>query len=127
MWPSQVIPLCAGAFREVNHDFTRLIKVLAREREASASEEGLSILLLVNTGRKGGAFPIMHSQFKRAIEVAIARGNATRKLAQLHYVRATKESASYTANTNNSQHRWNRQEDLVGFRLNILTQVGPSS
>ena len=42
----QVIHLCAGAFgEEANPDFTRLIKVLMRE--ASASDEGLSISPLV--------------------------------------------------------------------------------
>eukprot|EP00956_Cyclotella_meneghiniana_P011950 scaffold16843_cov51-Cyclotella_meneghiniana.AAC.6 len=48
----QVIPLCAGAFGEVNRDFTRLNKVLARG--VSASEEGLSISIspLVITDRK---------------------------------------------------------------------------
>eukprot|EP00956_Cyclotella_meneghiniana_P000165 scaffold239_cov62-Cyclotella_meneghiniana.AAC.1 len=51
-------------------------------REASASEEGLAILPLLNTDRKGGAFLIIHSQFKRAIGVAIAWGNATHKLAR---------------------------------------------
>eukprot|EP00956_Cyclotella_meneghiniana_P007589 scaffold10223_cov61-Cyclotella_meneghiniana.AAC.2 len=108
----QVIPLCGGAFGEANCDFTRLIKVLLAQ-EASSSEEGLSILSLVNTDRKGGdVFPIMHSQFKRAIGVAIARANAnaTHKLVLLHYVRAINEPAAYTAKTNNSQHRWNTSQ-----------------
>ena len=47
----------------------------------------------------------MHSQFKQG--VVIAWGNAIHKLARLHYLSATKtkESAAYTAKTNNSQHR----------------------
>ena len=42
----------------------------------AARDHGLRISQLVNTDRKGGAFPIMLQQFRRAIGVAIVRGNA---------------------------------------------------
>jgi len=44
----------------------------------------LTISALVNTDRKGGAFPIMLQQFKRAIGVAIVRGQAKDKMAGMH-------------------------------------------
>eukprot|EP00956_Cyclotella_meneghiniana_P033359 scaffold95312_cov21-Cyclotella_meneghiniana.AAC.2 len=117
----QVIPLCAEAnsFGEVNHDFTRLIKVLARE--ASASEEGISISPLVNTDRKGGAFPIMHSQFKRAIGVAIVgvmqhirwqgQGYIT-MYAQLKNLLHTQQKQTAVSTDGTPT----RQEDLVGMQ-----------
>ncbi len=83
----QIIPIVAGWFGEIGEDFEKVIKVLARA--AASCDEGLTISLLVNTDRKGGAYPIMLQQFRRAIGVAIARGNANHKLGRLHYVRAT--------------------------------------
>ncbi|EJK46234.1 hypothetical protein THAOC_35111 [Thalassiosira oceanica] len=52
-------------FGEINIDFDRIIRQLARK--AAAGDHGLRILPLVNNDRKGGAFPIMLHQFKRAI------------------------------------------------------------
>ena len=79
-----VIPLCAGWFGEIGGDFEKVIRLLARE--ATASDDGMTISPLVNTDRKGGAYPIMLQQFRRAIGVAIVRGNAMLKLSRLHYV-----------------------------------------
>ena len=53
----QVVPLCAGRFGEVNKDFTKVLKILARE--AASGTAGLSISPLANSDRKGGAYPIM--------------------------------------------------------------------
>ena len=61
---------------------------------------------LVNNDRKGGAFPIMLHQFKRALGVAIVRGNAQHKLSRLHYVRATPEEAADACSANHSSNRW---------------------
>ena len=62
----QVIPICAGWFGEIGEDFTKIIRLLARE--AASGDDGLTISPLVNTDRKGGgAFPIMLQQFRRAI------------------------------------------------------------
>jgi len=44
-------------------------------QEAASSDHGATISPLVNTDRKGGAFPIMLQQFRRAIGVAIVWGN----------------------------------------------------
>ena len=71
------LPLCAGGFGEIGEDFDKVITRLARE--AAAGDHGLRISPLVNTDRKGGAFPIMLQQFRRAIGVAIVRGNARHK------------------------------------------------
>ena len=60
---------------------------------------------LVNTNRKGGVYPVMLQQFKRAIGVAIIRRNAMLKLSRLHYVRATPEEAAATCNTHHSNNR----------------------
>ena len=90
---------------ETNKDFDKIIQRLARE--AASSDDGIKISPLINTDRKGGAYPIMLQQFKRAIGVAIIRGNAKHKLARLHYVRATAAEAAYTCRTNHSDKKWN--------------------
>ena len=100
----QVIPLCSGWFGEIGEDFGKVIKQLARE--AAAGDGGMTVSLLVNTDRKGGAYSIMLQQFRRAIGVAIARGNAEHKLTRLHYVRATAEEARATCNSHHSRNRW---------------------
>ena len=51
-----MIPLCAGAFGEVNEDFEKVIKGLAKE--ATAGIDGLKILPLINMDRKRGPFRI---------------------------------------------------------------------
>ena len=66
----------------------------------------MTISPLINTDRKGGAFPIMLQQFKRAIGVAIVRGNAKHKLGRLHYVRATPEEAAAVCRAHHSDNRW---------------------
>ena len=112
----QVIPLVAGGFGEIGEDFDKVITRLARE--AAAGDHGLRISPLVNTDRKGGAFPIMLQQFRRAIGVAIVRGNARHKLGRLHYVRTTPEEAAATCRANHSNNRWmettpTRTDELV--------------
>ena len=62
----------------------------------------MTILPLVNTDRKGGAFPIMLQKYRRAIGVAIVRGNANHKLGGLHFMRGTKDEAANTCRTNHS-------------------------
>ncbi len=69
-----VVPICAGWFGEVNKDYKTLISMLARE--AAAGDNGMQNSPLVNSDRKGGAYQIMLQQFRRAIGVAIVRGNA---------------------------------------------------
>jgi len=61
---------------------------------------------LVNTERKGGAYVIMLQQFRWAIGVTIARGNAEHKMARLHYVRTTAEEAKTTCNSHHSDNKW---------------------
>ena len=104
----QVIPICAGWFGEINEDFDRVLKRIARA--AAAGDHGLRISPLVNNDRKGGAFPIMLQQFRRAVGVAIVRGNAQHKLSRLHYVRATPEEAAATCRANHSDNRWHPQQ-----------------
>ena len=99
----QVIPLCAGGFGEVNKDFEKVLKILARE--AASGTTGLSVSPLANSDRKGGAYLIMLHQFRRAIGVAIACGNARHKLGRLHYVRSTAEEAAHTCGRSHSAHR----------------------
>ena len=100
----QVIPLVVGPFGEVNKDFEKVLKTLARL--AAAGEDGMSISPLRNTDRKGGAFIIMLQQFRRALGVMVVRGMANHKLSRLHYVRATAEEAKFTAEANHSNNRW---------------------
>ena len=89
---------------EVNKDFEKVLKTLARL--AAAGEDGMSISPLRNTDRKGGAFIIMLQQFRRALGVMVVRGMANHKLSRLHYVRATAEEAKFTAEANHSNNRW---------------------
>ena len=103
-----MIPLCAGWFGEINEDFEKVIVALARE--AAAGEDGMAVSPLVNINRKGGAFSIMLQQFKRAIGVAVVRGNANHKLGRMHYVRGTAEEAAYTCRTNHSDYRYKPSE-----------------
>ena len=86
-----IIPLCFGAFGEVNEDLDKVIQCLARE--AASSDEGLTISPLVNTDRKGGAYRIMLQQFRRAIAVTAANGHSQHILQRLHYVRGTEQEA----------------------------------
>ena len=81
-----------------------MIKTLARE--AASGDHGMTTSPLVKTDRKGGAFPVMLKKFRRAIGVAIIRGNANLKLAHLHYVRATTEEAAATYGANHSNNKW---------------------
>lgn len=46
----------------------------------------MTISLVVNTDRKGGVFPIMFQQFRRAIGVAIVRGDTHYKVGRIHSV-----------------------------------------
>ena len=81
----------------------------------AARDHGLRISQLVNTDRKGGAFPIMLQQFRRAIGVAIVRGNARHKLSRLHYVRTTPEEAAATCRTIHSNNRWKQHQTMKFF------------
>ena len=81
-----------------------MIGVLARH--AAASDGGLSISPLVNMDRKGGAYPIMLRQFRRAIGVAIVRGNAALMRSRLHFVRATRREAEAACNAHSSNNRY---------------------
>jgi hypothetical protein len=102
----QVVPLVVGAFGDVNKDLEKMLRTLAKC--AAAGEDGMSISPLRNLDKKGGAFAIMHSQFRRALGVTIVRDMANHKLSRLHYVRATAEDAKNTAEANHSDNRgWN--------------------
>ena len=96
--------MCAGWFGEIDEDFDKIIKILAWE--AAVGIDGVCVSSLVNTDRKGGAFPIMLQQFRRVIGVAIVRGNVHHKLGRLHYVQGTTEEAVHTCKTNHSDYRY---------------------
>ena len=98
------VPLCAGWFVEINEDFEKVIKLLARE--AAAGDDGMGISPLANSDKKGGAYTIMLNQFRRAIGCAIIRGQAQHKLGRLHYVRATAAEAASVCRANHSESSW---------------------
>ena len=54
----------------------------------------MRISLLINKDRKGGTFPIMLPQFRRAIGVRIMREQEKHKPGRLYYVRATADEAA---------------------------------
>ena len=75
---------CNGFLMEINEDFDNIIYTLARE--AASGENGMTVSPLINADRKGGAFPIMLQQFRRAIGISIIRGQAKLRLSRLHYM-----------------------------------------
>ena len=96
-WRQGVIPLVVGAFGESNTGLLKLLKTWARH--AASGDLGATISPLANTNRKGGAFPIMHRQFLRAVGVTAATGNAALKLSRIHYLRSTAREAAYMQRT----------------------------
>ena len=100
----QVIPLVAGWFGEIGRDFEKTLVVLAKE--AAASDFGRTLSPLANTEKKGGAFPMLLQQFRRAIAVSIVRGNAALKMSRLHYVRGTPQEAKQTHQANMSKNKY---------------------
>ncbi|EJK55292.1 hypothetical protein THAOC_24990 [Thalassiosira oceanica] len=56
-------PIVVGVFGEVNEDASKLITKLARL--TAKTDFGKSMSPLVSHSKKGGAFPIMQSQFRR--------------------------------------------------------------
>ncbi|EJK51514.1 hypothetical protein THAOC_29308 [Thalassiosira oceanica] len=73
-YTGNALPVAVGAFSEVNEDASKLITRLARL--TAKTDFGKSMSPLVSHSRKGGAFPIMQSQFRRALGCLIARGQA---------------------------------------------------
>ena len=71
----------------------------------------MTVSPLINTDRKGGAFPIMLQQFKRAIGISIIRGQAKLRLSRLHYVRETVAEAADVCKQNHSEKRWNPNQN----------------
>ena len=71
----------------------------------------MTLSLFVNTGRKGGAFPIVLKQFRRAIGVAIVRVNTNLKLAHLHYVRVKAEEAAAICRANHINNKWRPRQN----------------
>ena len=83
---------------------TKIIRILVQE--VVVGIDIMSVCPLVNTDRKGGAFPIMLQQFRNAIGVAIVRGNADHKLGRLHCVQGTAEEAAHTCKSNHSDYHY---------------------
>ena len=84
-YTGNVFPIVVGAFGEVNEDANKLIKKLARL--TAKTDFGKSMSPLVSHSRKGGAFPIMQSQFLRALGCLTARRQAQHLLKRRHDAR----------------------------------------
>ena len=93
-YTENVFPIIIGAFGEVNEDANKLIKKLARL--TAKTDFGKSMSPLVSHSRKGGAFPIMQSQFRRALGCMIARGQAQHLLKRRHYARPSARESKLT-------------------------------
>jgi hypothetical protein len=100
----QIIPCVTGWFGDLGTDYEKVIRTIAWQ--ASGTIDGMEISPLVNTDRKGGSFPIMLNQFRRAVSVASWRGNAQHKLARLHFVRSTEAEAKAVHQANLRENRW---------------------
>ena len=81
-YTGNVFPFVVGAFGEVNEDASKLITKLARL--TAKTDFGKSMSPLVSHSRKGGAFPIMQSQFRRALGCLVARGQPQHLLKRRH-------------------------------------------
>ena len=81
-----------------------IIKRLAKE--AAAGDYGRTISPFVNHDKKGGAFPIMLQQFRRAVALTVTRGNAYHKMTRLHYLRATSRQAREVVLANMSDNKY---------------------
>ena len=57
--------MCAEWSGEIKEDFDGTIKILMRE--AVTGIDAISVCPLMNTNMKGGAFPIMLQQLRRAV------------------------------------------------------------
>jgi len=88
-----------------NEALEKVLKQVAKAAAAETETDGLTISPLINTDRKGGAFRIMHQQFRRAIGCMIVRGQAKLTLGRLHYVRATREEAASVSKSHHSDNR----------------------
>ena len=66
----------------------------------------------------------MLQQFRRAIGVAIVRGNVKHKLGGLHYVRETAQAAAYTAGAHHSENRWKPSQNGRASWYNEHTPMG---
>ena len=103
-----IIALVAGPYGIMNEDFTKCIYKWAER--AAASEAGREVSTLTNMDKKGGAFPIMLQQFRRAISTEIVRGMAELKLSRIHYLRPTKAAAKHAVIANRSSNRYKPSE-----------------
>ena len=83
----------------------------------------MTISTLVNPDRKGGAYPVMLQQFRRAICRAIVWGNVQHKLARLHYVRATSEEAAAICKANHRANIWKPNGRASWFSEHIIRKV----
>ena len=110
---------------EINQYLTHMVRMIQRLPGAPGSSRGPTAYGSRHSSvndRKGGAFPIMLHQFRRAVGVAIVRGNAQHKLGRLHYVRATPEEAADACSANHSSNRWGSHRH---GRSNWFTQHTP--
>ena len=105
--------LSVRSFSEVNEDASKLITHLARL--TAKTDFGKSMSPLVSHSRKGGAFPIMQSQFRRALGCMIARGQAQHLLKRRHYARPSAREAYQTAEDNHSKHRSRPKASMSGY------------
>ena len=104
-----MIPLVDGPNGQLNEDFSKCIVTWVGHAAAS-NEIRLTISLLGNTDKKGGAFPILLKQFRRVISSTVVRGMAEHKLRRIHYLRPSREAARHAAESNHSKNRYKSSE-----------------
>ncbi|EJK65142.1 hypothetical protein THAOC_14040 [Thalassiosira oceanica] len=109
-----VFPIVAGAFSEDNEDASKLVTNLARLTAKTDFGKSMSPPP-VSHSRKDGAFPIMQSQFRRALGCLIARGQAQHLLKRRHYARPSAREAYQTAEDNHGKHRSRPKASMSGY------------
>ncbi|EJK68906.1 hypothetical protein THAOC_09880 [Thalassiosira oceanica] len=112
-YTGNALPVAVSAFSEVNEDASKLITRLSRL--TAKTDFGKSMSPLVSHSRKGGAFPIIQSQFRRALGCLIARGQAQHLLKRRHYATPTAREAYQTAEDNHSRNRNRPRASMSGY------------
>ena len=85
------IPVVVGGFGETNKGVDEVLKTLAKR--AATTEQGLALSPHTDLHHPDGSFPLLLAQIRRALGVAIVRGNAELKLRRLHFIRRTESAA----------------------------------
>ena len=123
----QVIPLCAGWFGEINEDFSKIIRTLAKE--AAAGDDGVTISPLVNSDKREELLQSCSNSSNGLL--ALPLSGATQSISsdvyttsEQHRRRQRLSVVRTTATTDGSRAK---MVGLAGTRTTCPKVMGPSS